>query len=53
MIDRVELLNRLWKRAEDGYYDDKPVYQFSKDVKLVVHILKKWIGILLLKHLSH
>ena len=31
MIDRVQLLNRLWKRAEEGYYDDKPVYQFSKD----------------------
>ena len=31
MIDAVELLNRFWKRAEEGYYDDKPIYQFSKD----------------------
>ena len=31
MIDALELLNRCWKRAEEGYYDDKPVYQFSKD----------------------
>ena len=31
MIDTEELLNRLWKRAEEGYYDNKPVYQFSKD----------------------
>ena len=26
-----ELLNRLYKRAEEGYYDDKPAYQFSED----------------------
>ena len=31
MIDAVELLNRLWKRAEEGYYDDKSVCQFWKD----------------------
>lgn len=31
MIDTEELLNKLWKRAEEGYYDDKPIYQFSKD----------------------
>ena len=31
MIDAVELLNRLWKRVEEGYYDDKPAYQFYKD----------------------
>lgn len=31
MIDTGELLNRLYKRAEEGYYKDKPAYQFSKD----------------------
>lgn len=31
MIDTEELLNRLYKRAEEGYYEDKPAYQFSKD----------------------
>ena len=31
MTDLVELLNRVWKRAEEGYYNDKPVCQFSKD----------------------
>ena len=31
MINAIELLNRLYKRAEEGYYDDKPAYQFSKD----------------------
>lgn len=31
MIDTLELLNRLYKRAEEGYYEDKPPFQFSKD----------------------
>lgn len=31
MINPQELLNRLYKRAEEGYYEDKPPYQFSKD----------------------
>lgn len=31
MISRIELLNELYKRAQEGYYDDKPAYQFSKD----------------------
>ncbi len=31
MIDTEELLNRLYKKAEEGYYDNKPAYQFSKD----------------------
>ena len=31
MINPEELLNRLYKRAEEGYYEDKPPYQFSKD----------------------
>ena len=31
MIDLLELLNIVWKRAEEGYYDDKPVCQFWKD----------------------
>lgn len=31
MIDTGELLNRLYKRAKEGYYKDKPAYQFSKD----------------------
>lgn len=30
-MDTEELLNRLYKRAEKGYYEDKPSYQFSKD----------------------
>ena len=31
MIDTEELLNKLYKRAEEGYYDNKPPYKFSKD----------------------
>lgn len=31
MIDPIELLNRLYKREKEGYYKDKPAYQFSKD----------------------
>lgn len=31
MIDTLELLNRLYKRAEEGYYEDKPPFLFSKD----------------------
>ena len=31
MINRIELLNKLYKRAKEGYYNDKPAYQFSKD----------------------
>lgn len=31
MIDAFELLNRLYKRAEEGLYDDKPPCQFYKD----------------------
>lgn len=31
MINPEELLNRLYKRAKEGYYEDKPPYQFSKD----------------------
>lgn len=42
MIDTEELLNRLWKRAEEGYYDDKPVYQFSKDEMNLMYYLG-WI----------
>lgn len=42
MIDTEELLNRLWKRAEEGYYDDKPVYQFSKDELNLMYYLG-WI----------
>lgn len=41
MIDWKELLNQLWKRAEDGYYDDKP-FQFSKD-ELYIFYLIGWI----------
>lgn len=41
MIDGKELLNQLWKRAEDGYYDDKP-FQFSKD-ELYIFYLIGWI----------
>ena len=39
MIDPVELLNRLYKRAEEGYYEDKPSYQFSKDELELMHYL--------------
>ena len=39
MIDIVELLNRLYKRAEEGYYEDKPLYQFSKDELELMHYL--------------
>lgn len=42
MIDTEELLNRLWERAEEGYYDDKPVYQFSKDELNLMYYLG-WI----------
>jgi len=42
MIDTEELLNRLWKRAEEGYYDDKPAYQFSKDELNLMYYLG-WI----------
>lgn len=42
MIDTEELLNRLWKRVEEGYYDDKPVYQFSKDELNLMYYLG-WI----------
>lgn len=38
MVDSRELLNRLWKRAEDGYYDDKP-FQFSKDELYIRYFL--------------
>ena len=31
MINTQELLNRLYKRAEEEYYEDNPAYQFSKD----------------------
>lgn len=31
MIDTEELLNRLYKRVEEGYYEDKPAFQFYKD----------------------
>jgi len=31
MIDTGELLNRLYRRVKEGYYKDKPAYQFSKD----------------------
>lgn len=41
MIDWKGLLNQLWKRAEDGYYDDKP-FQFSKD-ELDIFYLIGWI----------
>jgi hypothetical protein len=39
MIDTEELLNRLYKRAEERYYDDKPAYQFSKDELNLMHYL--------------
>ena len=42
MIDTEELLNRLWKRAEEGYYDDKLAYQFSKDELNLMYCLG-WI----------
>lgn len=31
MSNPDSLIDRLYKRAEEGYYDDKPAYQFSKD----------------------
>jgi len=31
MISPIELLNKLYKRAHEGYYNNKPAYQFSKD----------------------
>ena len=32
MINNIfELLNRLYKRDQEGYYDDEPAYQFFKD----------------------
>ena len=31
MINTQELLNRLYKIEKEGYYEDKPPYQFSKD----------------------
>ena len=42
MIDAIELLNRLYKRAAEGYYDDKPTYQFSKDELNLMYCLG-WI----------
>lgn len=42
MINTAELLNRLYKRAEEGYYDDKPAYQFSKDELNLMYYLG-WI----------
>ena len=39
MIDPVELLNRLYKREKEGYYKDKPIYQFSKDELELMHYL--------------
>ena len=39
MIDTEELLHRLWKRLEKGYYDDKPAYQFSKDKLTLMYYL--------------
>ena len=39
MINPEELLNRLYKRAEEGYYEDKPIYQFSKDELELMHYL--------------
>lgn len=42
MIDTEELLNRLWKRAEEGYYNDKPAYQFPKDELNLMYCLG-WI----------
>lgn len=43
MIDTVELLNRLYKRSEEGYYEDKPAYQFSKDELNLMYCLG-WVG---------
>ena len=32
MINNIfELLSRLYKRAQEGYYKDKPAHQFFKD----------------------
>lgn len=31
MSNPDSLIDRLYKRAEEGYYDDKPAYQFSVD----------------------
>lgn len=42
MIDTEELLNRLWKRAEEEYYNDKPAYQFSIDELNLMYCLG-WI----------
>lgn len=52
MIDILDLLNRLYKRAEEGYYEDKPAYQFSIDelnlmydlgwIDKASYHLKKW-----------
>ena len=39
MIDPIELLNRLYKREKEGYYEDKPLYQFSKDELELMHYL--------------
>ena len=39
MIDPIELLNRLYKREKEGYYKDKPAYQFSKDELELMHYL--------------
>lgn len=39
MIDPQELLNRLYKREKEGYYEDKPAYQFSKDELELMHYL--------------
>lgn len=33
-----KLWDELWKRAEDGYYDDKP-FQFSKDELYIEYLL--------------
>jgi len=42
MIDTEELLNRLYKRVEEGYYKDKSAYQFSKDELNLMYYLG-WI----------
>ena len=42
MIDIVNLLNRVYKRAEEGYYEDKPAYQFSKD-ELTLRYYLGWV----------
>ena len=31
MFNPDSLINKLYKRAEEGYYEDKPPFQFSKD----------------------